>query len=130
AFNPAIEVISRRWRQASVDGVEPSAAELQQLVSMASQRHWQCQVEQGRLVRRSEQPLTLNAIAKGSIIDSVVLCLQSEFPQIDGLVVNIGGDLRAAGANDCMVTIPVPARDALNAAPLAVLQLSDRAIAT
>ncbi|MFM7866332.1 MAG: DUF2271 domain-containing protein [Planctomycetaceae bacterium] len=130
AFNPAIDVISRRWRQASVDGVEPSAAELQQLVSMASQKHWQCQVEQGRLVRRSEQPLTLNAIAKGSIIDSVVLCLQSEFPQIDGLVVNIGGDLRAAGANDCMVTIPVPARDALNAAPLAVLQLSDRAIAT
>jgi len=77
AFHPAVEVISRRWRQASVDGVEPSAAKLQQFVAMASQRHWQCQLEQGRLVRRSEQPLTLNAMAKGSIIDSVVLCLQS-----------------------------------------------------
>ncbi len=130
AFNPAVEVISRRWRQAAADGIEPTAAELQQLVSMVSQRHWQCQAEQGRLVRHSEQPLTLNAIAKGSIIDSVVLALQSEFPQIEGLVVNIGGDLRVAGAGHCTVTIPAPARDALNAAPLAVLQLSDRAIAT
>ncbi|MFN5731653.1 MAG: FAD:protein FMN transferase [Planctomyces sp.] len=84
----------------------------------------------GRLIRRTEQPLTLNAIAKGTIVDSVVLALQSEFPQIEGLVVNIGGDLRVAGVGQCAVTVPAPQRDALNATPLAVLQLANQAIAT
>jgi thiamine biosynthesis lipoprotein len=77
AFNPAVEVISRRWQQAAVEGVEPTMPELQQLVSVASQRHWRVQAEQGRLIRRTEQPLTLNAIAKGTVVDSVVLALQS-----------------------------------------------------
>lgn len=130
AFNPAVEVISRRWQQAAVEGVEPTMPELQQLVSVASQRHWRVQAEQGRLIRRTEQPLTLNAIAKGTVVDSVVLALQSEFPQIEGLVVNIGGDLRVAGVGHCAVTVPAPQRDALNAPPLAVLQLSNQAIAT
>ncbi|MFN5798667.1 MAG: FAD:protein FMN transferase [Planctomyces sp.] len=63
-------------------------------------------------------------------MDSVVLALQSEFPQIEGLVVNIGGDLRVAGVGQCAVTVPAPQRDALNATPLAVLQLANQAIAT
>lgn len=130
AFNPAVEVISRRWQQAALEAVEPSIPELQRLASMASQRHWQLQAEQGRLIRRTEQPLTLNAIAKGTIIDSVVMALQAEFPQIEGFVVNIGGDLRVAGSGRCPVTIPAPHRDALNAKPLAVLHLSNQAIAT
>jgi len=130
AFNPAVQSISDRWRQASVDGVEPAESELQLLVSRVSEPQWQVQFAQAQLTRLGNQPLTLNAIAKGTIVDSVVLALQSEFPQIEGLVVNIGGDLRVAGRSRYSVSIPAPQRDALNAAPLAVLQLSNQAIAT
>lgn len=78
--------------------------------------------------RRLDVPaFTLNAIAKGAIVDDVAMLIEQTFPDILLTVVNIGGDLCVRGRK--------PARAGVqssddSASPLTVIGLCNQAIAT
>lgn len=78
--------------------------------------------------RRLDVPaFTLNAIAKGAIVDDVVATIERQYPEIPLIVVNIGGDLRVRGRKP--VRAGVQSSDD-SASPLTVIGLCNQAIAT
>ena len=72
-------------------------------------------------------PFTLNAIAKGAIVDDVARLIEQDYPDISQIVVNIGGDLCVRGRKP--VRAGVQSSDD-SASPLTVIGLCNQAIAT
>lgn len=72
-------------------------------------------------------PFTLNAIAKGAIVDDVARLIEETYPDISQIVVNIGGDLCVRGRKP--VRAGIQSSDD-SASPLTVIGLCNQAIAT
>ena len=70
---------------------------------------------------------TLNAIAKGAIVDDIAQAIELNYPDISQIVVNIGGDLCVRGRKP--VKAGVQSSDD-SASPLTVIGLCNQAIAT
>lgn len=78
--------------------------------------------------RRLNVPaFTLNAIAKGAIVDDIAQIIELNYPDISQIVVNIGGDLCVRGRKP--VRAGVQSSDD-SASPLTVIGLCNQAIAT
>lgn len=129
AFNPAVELLSRTWRDAERQQVVPSSNTLTAQVAEIAKRHWQLDGVERTARRLSPIPLTFNAIAKGMILDRVgekVL----EMAGVRGVLIEIGGDLRVLGDAEAAVAVADPRRDALGAVPLTQLRVRSGAVAT
>ena len=129
-FEPAVAVLSDRWILAEVQNVLPSNAQLKKTISKVSARHWQLDSANKQVVRSSDVPLSLDAIAKGVILDRVCNFVLQSNHNITGVMLNLGGDIRIAGNIVAEVTVADPNADAIGAGPHSSLLLSDRAVAT
>jgi thiamine biosynthesis lipoprotein len=78
--------------------------------------------------------LSLDAIAKGYIVDAALNAARRTVPEIEGLAINIGGDIRCWGEspNGCgwRIGIPDPIHPADNAPLVDAVSLTNAAIAT
>jgi thiamine biosynthesis lipoprotein ApbE len=73
--------------------------------------------------------LNVDALGKAYIIDRAVAAARREVPAVDGLFLNIGGDIVVSGrTEDIGVTHPFDSHD--NSPPLTTVRVSDHAIAT
>jgi thiamine biosynthesis lipoprotein ApbE len=118
AFLPTVESISQAWREGQ-EGERPDASE----------SLWEVDFDSLRARRFTQSPASLNAIAKGYIIDQ---CAES-MASLDGVftaMVNIGGDIRHCGEGSAPVSITDPRLDAENAEPLERLRIANQGIAT
>ncbi len=87
-----------------------------------------------RSVRRSPGVIVdLDGVAKGHVIDRAVAAARAASPDVAGVMVDLGGDLRCRGASPggegWRIGIADACEMADNAPPLAVLTLSDGAVA-
>lgn len=125
AFHPAAGVVRRRWLRAEAEQRLPSAAELDALAAALAVLPFRVE---GTLVRRSGDcaGVDLNAIAKGYIVDRGVAAGLRD--GVCDVLVNAGGDLRHVGDEVVRVGVEDPA--AVGGSPLAVVTLSDGAVAT
>lgn len=82
------------------------------------------------VTRLSNTPITLNAIAKGEIVDRACAAALASSPEVFEVVVNIGGDLVVRGEKAVLATVTDPRCDAQNAPPLARVWLKNQALAT
>lgn len=132
AFNPAVETLTSRWKQAAREGKVPADDELAQLVKRLQAKHWSVDMASQSLVRLSAEPLTLNAVAKGTILDAAADQMRSHYTsqQLRGATINIGGDIRVIGQMNQVVSIPHPSQDAIGGKLISQVTLSDSAIAT
>lgn len=71
----------------------------------------------------------VDALGKAYIIDRAVAVAMAAAPHIDGLLLNIGGDIVVRG-RPCEIAIKDPAASQDNAAPITYVQLENAAIAT
>lgn len=127
-FNPASGVLSARWREAEVHGVDPTADELHALATTIAILPWNVD---GRIVSRGGDcsRVNLNAFAKGWIVDRAVALVVSRF-MVRSLSVNAGGDIRHIGGEPLLVGIENPLRPYDDEPPIAVISIRDRGIAT
>lgn len=130
AFNPAVEALTKRWQQAASDDVRPNRSELRSAVTELRRPHWRFDNDSGGVVRTSEAPLSLNAIAKGVILDRVATSLLESVDGVNGVMLNIGGDIRVAGEMSAQVSIADPKRDAIGGRGIDSLRLTHGAVAT
>jgi thiamine biosynthesis lipoprotein len=72
---------------------------------------------------------SVDALGKAYIIDHAVKVARKAWPSIDGLLVNIGGDIVAWGQS-CEIAIANPTAWYDNAKPIAAICLSNAAVAT
>ena len=77
----------------------------------------------------TELPISLDAIAKGYIVDRAAACARG-VAGVDEVLLNIGGDLRHHGGRAIVAGIADPRAPAENAPPVAAVRLCDAALAT
>jgi FAD:protein FMN transferase len=120
AFHPGAQRLADAWIEAEERGTPPSDEALAQLVALLGDASG---------AAPPPYPLSLDAIAKGSIVDAAV-AVAAAVPDVEGALVNVGGDLRAWGACRAAVAVADPLALADNAAPIATVHLQGSALAT
>jgi len=128
AFNPAIEAVSRIWKQAADSQIPPSPEQLNSAVRQMQARHWKLDVAAGEATRLTDCRLNLNSIAKGAIVDRVCETALKNVASLHGLMVAIGGDLHVHGDTVRQVGITDPFNDAINAEPISTIFVSNQAV--
>lgn len=129
AFNVAGGALSTLWRSAEREGRLPDrnglAAACARIVDPPYLAHAGGKIE----ARGDCSGVDLNALAKGWIADRGA-AIGIDRAGIDAVVVNAGGDIAHRGAGAVVVGIENPLEPYDNAAPLAVVRLSNGGIAT
>jgi thiamine biosynthesis lipoprotein len=129
ALDAAAETVSRVWTGAAAMGRTPTPGELTAATTLVRQQHWQLDPQHRTATHTSRAPLVLNSFTKSFIVDRAAhraLAIQG----VDGVLVNVGGDLVVRGNWAQSVSLTNPKDNADNAAPLVHLQVRDRAVAT
>ncbi|MCC6234223.1 MAG: DUF2271 domain-containing protein [Verrucomicrobiales bacterium] len=129
-FNPAVETLSRVWKGATTRGEVPTATEMQSALQLVSAKSWSLDRAAGTGTRLSEAPLSLNAIAKGWIVEHAGTKTIAGVSGLESVVLNVGGDLRHWGAVPERIEIADPRADAENAPRTTAVTLRDQALAT
>jgi thiamine biosynthesis lipoprotein len=129
AFHPATEALTRLWREGAERDETPDGDALRRVVAELSVPLWD--VDQARLTARhwTRLPVTLNAIAKGHIIDAACRTAMRQ-PGVEAALINIGGDIRHAGGKPVLAAITDPFAPQDNAPPLTAVRLGDQGLAT
>ncbi|HWC95269.1 MAG TPA: DUF2271 domain-containing protein [Candidatus Sulfopaludibacter sp.] len=129
ALDASAEAVTRVWKQAEARHTLPSQQEIAGAVAAVRQQHWSLDPAHHTATHLSDTPLALNSFAKSYIAGRAADAALAE-DGVHSVVVNIGGDLVIRGQTAELVDIANPKSDAENAAPIATLQLRNRAIAT
>lgn len=130
AFNPAVETLTQLWRRSEKQNCLPQTTELAAAVAKVQKNPWVLDPQSHTATRTSDAPLSLNAIAKGAILDLTCKAGMETSDSVFGVLVCIGGDLRAKGDMVQPIHIVDPQNDAENVAPIATIYLHDRGLAT
>lgn len=129
AFHPGAALLGRMWREAAAAGREPGAVELADGVLRLGVAPWRLDREARTATREGGYPVTLDAVAKGWIVERASARAWA-LGGMEGLMLEIGGDLRVRGARPERVALVDPQHDEENAAPMGWVDVSDGALAT
>jgi thiamine biosynthesis lipoprotein ApbE len=130
AFHGQVGELVRVWQEAEQLNREPAADTLQRIVSELRQPGWRLDPATRIVTRWTDQPLNLNALAKGYILQKAAAAVRQQVPAVSGLLVNLGGDILGWGEPGWAVGIQDPFWHFDNAAPLAGVRLVNQAVAT
>jgi thiamine biosynthesis lipoprotein len=135
AYSPQVGRLVALWRDAEKTGATPSPAALNAITSQISKKAWSLDPATKTITRTNDQLINIDSAGKGYIIGKVVEAIRKQVPEVRGLLVNIGGDIRvwgqkADGKTTWKVGIADPRQSSQNAKPLTEVQLSDRAVST
>ncbi|MEO0481818.1 MAG: DUF2271 domain-containing protein [Planctomycetota bacterium] len=118
------------WRRS--DGIFDPVAELRQeeLAAIGDTAGFVLDSENGAVTFAVPDVVDLDGLAKGVILDLSAKRMREQFPGLDQIVVEIGGDLVVLGDGYHRVTVADPRSPADNADPLAVLRVGNRSVAS
>lgn len=129
AFHPAVEALTHLWREGAERGEAPDGDALERMVTELRTPLWDVDATRQTARRRTRLPITLNALAKGFIIDAACGMAMRQ-PGVRAALVNIGGDIRHAGDSPVPVAVADPFAPQDNAAPLATVRVVSQGVAT
>ncbi len=129
AFDPRVEILSRLWAEAAATGREPSADAIQRARDALTRPAWRLDAEARAAEPLSDCPLSLNAIAKGYVLERACAAAM-KVGGVRGLVLNVGGDLRAVGETAGFIGVVDPLADSESSPPLTLIEVHDRAVAS
>lgn len=128
AYNCQVADAIKLWKNAEKSGSPPESAALDALAKELTAKPFKIDAKAGTVTRTGTHSVDLNSLGKGYIIDKAVKAAREKVPGLRGLLLNIGGDICADGANAAgkdawTIGVANPARPAENAAPLTLLNL-------
>jgi len=130
AFNPLIKECSTLWKESAASNTVPNPDSIQQAAERASKPAWTIDPTFESVTRIEDIAISLNAIAKGFIIDRACEEARNASTGIDSVLLSIGGDLKVSGSIPQPVGVTDPANPADNAPPLVTLELTNHAVTT
>ena len=132
AFDGRLGHVEALWRAAAT--APPSADRLLETTAAARRRPIGLDAASGLVSRPDGALLALDGLAKGYVIDAALAAGRRAAPGLQGLMVDIGGDLRVWGGSPggagWRIGAADPARPEDNAAPGAVIRIGSGAVAT
>ena len=130
AFDPRVETLTRLWSESERRGRTPSAGERLDARRSMARPAWKLGISDGVAERVSDVPISLNAIAKGYIVERACEAAFGRTGVVTGVVLNVGGDLRVAGDASAVLGVASPRGDSESTRPVARIEVRDRAVAT
>lgn len=130
AFDPRVQACSTLWAEAARRGRAPTAAELTQALDALRRPAWRLDPAARTAERMSDAPLSLDAIAKGYIVEKACAAALDPGRGVRGLLLNVGGDLRVCGETPRAIGLAPARGDSETAGPVAFVEVKDRAVAT
>jgi thiamine biosynthesis lipoprotein len=136
AFSGRVGPLVELWKEAEAAGKIPDAAKLTEAVEGARQPLWRINDRAGTVQRLSDRPINIDSLGKGFIISRAAATAREAVPAIAGLMLDVGGDITVMGSSSATsqqkwkIAVADPARPSDNAAPLTVLLLNGRSVAT
>lgn len=128
-INASSEEISRVWKSASDQKQMPDAEKIQQAVNVAQQKHWEINEAEQSVARTSQAALRLHSFAKSYVMQQAAeVALATE--GVQGIVLNVGGDILVKGNGVDQISIKDPRNYAENAQPHAQILVENKAVAT
>lgn len=125
AFNPAAVSLVELLRAVDSQHDDVLHARTREI----DQPHWRVDRHAGVAQRLTTLAISLDALAKGWIVDRLAL-LARAVEGVTQVLVNIGGDIRHLGERPVIVRVTDPRAPADNAAPIAEVKLCGEALAT
>ena len=104
AFHPGVDVLSELWKAAALRDDLPSAEETARVLSYFREPYASFGADARTARKTFPHMLNFNAIAKGRIVDLVSQKVMS-VDGLEGVLVNIGGDLRHRGRQAVQVDV-------------------------
>ena len=129
AFHPGAAWFGKLWRDAAASGGEPATIALADGVRLLRTQPWSVDASAGTALRLGDYPTTLDAVAKGWIIERASQRAWA-LGGMDGMLLEIGGDLRVCGNWPERIALVDPRHDEENARPLGWVDVQDAALAT
>jgi thiamine biosynthesis lipoprotein ApbE len=128
AFDPRVEALTRLYSSCAGFDRLPSALELSRAKAAMKPPAWRLNAASRAAERSSDCPLSLNGIAKGYIVGRA--CELAFSGNVEGVLLNVGGDLRLCGEFTRTVGIVAPWADSESSEPLAWIEVKNRSVAT
>lgn len=129
AFHPGAAFFGKIWRDAATSGGEPTTTVLADGVRRLRTQPWSLDAAARTALRVGHYPTTLDAVAKGWIIERASQRAWA-LGGMEGMLLEIGGDLRVLGAWPERIALVDPRHDEENARPLGWVDVQDAALAT
>jgi len=129
ALDASAETVSQLWRRAAKQNQLPSTVEIENAVEAVHQQHYILNEENHTAQRTSDAPLMLNSFAKTFIMNRAANAALS-VKGVDGVVVNIGGDIVVRGEHMEQVLVSNPKADAENDPAIAKIAITNKTVAT
>lgn len=123
----AAEEVNQLWQMAAMENKLPSNEELVGAASKANQAHWE--LGEGTATHVTDAALRLHTFAKSYIMDQATEKAIQE-TGVEGLVINIGGDLMVKGNHTEKIALTDPRNSSENSDPIAILAINNKAVAT
>jgi thiamine biosynthesis lipoprotein ApbE len=123
----AAEEVNQLWKSAEMENKLPSKDQLDEVASKANQAHWE--LGEGTATHVTDAALRLHTFAKSFIMDQASEKAMKE-KGVEGLVINMGGDIVVKGNWTEKIALSDPRNNAENAEPLAFIQVNNKAVAT
>jgi thiamine biosynthesis lipoprotein len=130
AFDPRVQALTRLWSGCAAQGRTPTPEELGGAKALMARPAWRLDPGSGTAECLADGPLTLDAIAKGDIIERACAAALGEGRGVRGLLLNVGGDLRVGGDTARTIGIAAPRGDSETTEPLAYVEVRGKAVAT
>ncbi|MGE3817949.1 MAG: DUF2271 domain-containing protein [Isosphaeraceae bacterium] len=130
AFDPRVQAVSALWTRCALEDRLPTAAERASALATAARSGWRLDPATQRAERFGDAPFSLDAIAKGFIVERACLAVLHDAPGVRGVVLNVGGDLHARGDLPATVGVAPPWADSESAEPIARFEARDASVAT
>jgi len=134
AYNGHLGELIGVWKAGEKAGAPPAAATLLPIVRSLALPGWKLDRAAHTVTRLTTGTLDINSLGKGFIISKAVVAARAKAPAIQGILLNIGGDIFASGSQapgtPWTISVANPAHNEDNAPPLTQVKLADRAIST
>lgn len=133
AYSARVGQLSALWQQAAKSGSMPTETTLAAAVVAIAGPAWRIE-KSGRIVALTTQRPDLNSLGKGFIIDRALQIVRDSVPDVQGALINIGGDVHVWGVSPengaWYIGVANPLRHADNAKPLVRITLRDGAVSS
>ena len=130
AFEPRVAALSAVWSAAAERGTPPDRDEIAAALGRMAATGWRLDSSEGTAERLGDGPISLDGLAKGFILERACDAATAAVPGVRGLLLNVGGDLRAVGDEPWTVGLAPAVGDSEAAAPVASVGVAGRSVAT
>lgn len=136
AFSGQLGELKSLWDAAAKANSEPAAAEVQRAAAAVREPLWKIDRDAGTVQRLADRKINVDALGKAYIVDRALAAAKAKGPAVEGILLNIGGDVAATGFGipgkkiKWTIAAADPANPAENAKPICELRLTDLAVAT